>query len=82
MEFLEAGLLISSVFYMLSTELEKERKMLISRAMLNQQSNGSNNINDLASTNTHLSTKPEFFDKKPESLRGIGSFISSELQFV
>ncbi|KAL5055999.1 hypothetical protein RYX36_036681 [Vicia faba] len=47
----------------------------------NQQSNGSNNINDLTSTNTYLSTKPENFDKKPESSRGIGSF-SSELQIV
>lgn len=48
----------------------------------NQQSNGSNNINDLASTNTYRSTKPENFDKKPESARGIGSFVSSELQTV
>jgi len=48
----------------------------------NQQSNGSNNINDLTSTNTYLSTKPANFDKKPESAGGIGSFISSELQTV
>ncbi|KAJ1384035.1 CCT domain [Sesbania bispinosa] len=48
----------------------------------NQQSNESNNINDMASTNTYLSTKPETFDKKPESVRGIGSFNSSELQTV
>jgi pseudo-response regulator 7 len=48
----------------------------------NQQSNGSNNINDLAYTNICLSTKHENFDKKPESARGIGSFISSELQTV
>ncbi|XP_058753350.1 two-component response regulator-like APRR3 [Vicia villosa] len=48
----------------------------------NQQSNGSNNMNDLASTNTYLSTKPENFEKKPESSKGIGSFTSSELQIV
>ncbi|KAK2434015.1 two-component response regulator PRR3B [Trifolium repens] len=48
----------------------------------NQQSNGSNNINDLAYTNIYLSSKHENFDKKPESARGIGSFISSELQTV
>lgn len=53
-----------------------------SNATPNQQSNGSNNINDLTSTNTYLSTKPENFDKKPESAGGIGSFISSELQTV
>lgn len=46
----------------------------------NQQSNGSNNINDITSTNTYPSTKPEFFDKKPESLRGIGSFNSPEIR--
>ncbi|CAJ1979378.1 unnamed protein product [Sphenostylis stenocarpa] len=46
----------------------------------NQQSNGSNNINDMASTNTYLGTKPDTFDKKPESVRGMGSFNSSELQ--
>ncbi|KAH1220482.1 Two-component response regulator-like PRR37 [Glycine max] len=39
----------------------------------NQKSNGSNNINDRASTNTYLGTKPDTFDKKPESGRGIGS---------
>nr|KYP68450.1 Two-component response regulator-like PRR37 [Cajanus cajan] len=43
----------------------------------NQQSNGSNNINDMASTNTYLGTKPDAFDKKPEFVRGIGSFNSS-----
>lgn len=48
----------------------------------NQQSNGSNNINDMTSTNTYLSTKLETFDKKPESVRGIGLFNSSELQTV
>jgi len=48
----------------------------------NQQSNGSNNINDLTSTNTYLSMKPENFDKKPESAGGIGSFLSTELQTV
>ncbi|XP_027345162.1 two-component response regulator-like APRR3 isoform X2 [Abrus precatorius] len=36
----------------------------------NQQSNGSN-INDMASTNTYLGTKPETYDKKPESIREI-----------
>ncbi|KAL2328676.1 hypothetical protein Fmac_022103 [Flemingia macrophylla] len=46
----------------------------------NQQSNGSNNINDRASINTYLGTKPDAFDKKPVFLRGIGSFNSSELQ--
>ncbi|XP_068491822.1 two-component response regulator-like PRR37 isoform X3 [Phaseolus vulgaris] len=46
----------------------------------NQQSNGSNNINDMASTNTYLGTKPCTFDKMPESVRGMGSFNSSELQ--
>jgi len=44
----------------------------------NQQSNGSNNINDMASTNTYLGTKPCTFDKMPESVRGLGSFNSSE----
>ena len=48
----------------------------------NQQSNGSNNINDMASTNTYLGTKAETVDKKPESVRGIGSFNSSALQTV
>ncbi|KAG4386907.1 hypothetical protein GLYMA_11G148362v4 [Glycine max] len=46
----------------------------------NQQSNGSNNINDMASINTYLGTKLDTFDKKPESGRGIGSFNSRELQ--
>ncbi|XLR13085.1 hypothetical protein S83_041023 [Arachis hypogaea] len=48
----------------------------------NQQSNGSNNTNDMASTNACLGTKPETLDKKPESARGIGSFNSSALQTV
>ncbi|TKY67280.1 Two-component response regulator PRR37 [Spatholobus suberectus] len=48
----------------------------------NQQSNGSNNINDMASTNTYIGTKPDTFDKKPESVRWIGSFNSSELRTV
>ncbi|RDX66990.1 Two-component response regulator-like PRR37, partial [Mucuna pruriens] len=48
----------------------------------NQQSNGSNNINDITSTNTYLGTKPDNFDKQPESGRGIGSFNSSELQIL
>ncbi|XP_019412765.1 PREDICTED: two-component response regulator-like PRR37 isoform X5 [Lupinus angustifolius] len=46
----------------------------------NQQSNGSNNRNDIASTNTYLSTKPETFDQDPESVRGVGLFNSSALQ--
>ncbi|KAK7341760.1 hypothetical protein VNO80_24699 [Phaseolus coccineus] len=46
----------------------------------NQQSNGSNNINDMASTNTYLGTKRCTFDKMPDSVRGMGSFNSSELQ--
>ncbi|KAL5130305.1 Two-component response regulator-like PRR37 [Glycine soja] len=48
----------------------------------NQKSNGSNNINDRASTNTYLGTKPDTFDKKPESGRGIGSYNSCELLTV
>ncbi|KAK7404649.1 hypothetical protein VNO78_05604 [Psophocarpus tetragonolobus] len=48
----------------------------------NQQSNGSNNINDMASTNTYLDTKPNAFDKKPESVRRIGTYNSSGLQTV
>ena len=48
----------------------------------NQQSNGSNNINDMASINTYLGTKPDTFDKKPESGRGIGSYNSCELLTV
>ncbi|MED6196881.1 hypothetical protein PIB30_051417 [Stylosanthes scabra] len=48
----------------------------------NQQSNGSNNTNDMASTNACLGTKPETLDKKLESARGIGSFNSSGLQNV
>ncbi|KAE9620528.1 putative response regulator and transcription factor RR-A-type family [Lupinus albus] len=46
----------------------------------NQQSNGSNNMNDIASTNTYLSTKPETFDQDPEPVRGVGFFNSSALQ--
>ncbi|CAL0329111.1 unnamed protein product [Lupinus luteus] len=46
----------------------------------NQQSNGSNNINDIASTDTYLSTKPETFEQDPESVRGVGFFNSSALQ--
>lgn len=65
-----------------NTETIQNITSLSNATLPNQQSNGSNNINDLASTNTHLSTKPEIFDKKPESSRGIGSFISSELQVV
>ncbi|CAL5211334.1 unnamed protein product [Lathyrus oleraceus] len=65
-----------------NTETIQNFTSLSNATLPNQQSNGSNNINDLASTNTHLSTKPEIFDKKPESSRGIGSFISSELQVV
>ena len=34
----------------------------------------------MASTNTYLGTKPCTFDKMPESVRGMGSFNSSELQ--
>ncbi|KOM50750.1 hypothetical protein LR48_Vigan08g157700 [Vigna angularis] len=48
----------------------------------NQQSNGSNNINDMASINTYLGTKPCTFDKMPESVRGLGSFNSSELRTI
>ncbi|KAI4334458.1 hypothetical protein L6164_019151 [Bauhinia variegata] len=48
----------------------------------NQQSYGSNNINDMGSTNIYLSTKLDAFDKKPESVTGIESFNSSALQTV
>lgn len=48
----------------------------------NQQSDGSNNIHDMASTNKYLSIKEEAFDKKPDSLTGVGSFNSSAFQTV
>lgn len=49
-------------------------------ALPNQGSNGSNNINDMASTNAYYSNKA--FDQKDESGSGVGSSNASALQAV
>ncbi|EXC33207.1 Two-component response regulator-like protein [Morus notabilis] len=48
----------------------------------NQQSNGSSNNNDLASTNKYVAPKPEAFNDKPESTSGFKSSHSSAFQPV
>ncbi|GLT73072.1 hypothetical protein SLA2020_449540 [Shorea laevis] len=48
----------------------------------NQQSNGSSNNIDMASTNKCVIPKPEIYDEKPESVSAFKSFNSSAFQSV